>query len=499
MSTLSLASVLAESARRHPDSIALVEGEVRLDYRTVWEQARAAAASLAARGVTPGTPVALLAPNGIDFVRAYYGILAVGGVVVPIPTLLQPREIQHLLQDSGAALLLHASALETTAVEAVDGLSASRLSIADIGGDQPPVATFATRRPDDTAVIFYTSGTTGRPKGALLTHLNLVLNATVNVFDANPFDRSDVVLGCLPMFHTFGQTVALNSTFRVGATLVLQPRFDAATAVELMIAEEVTMFLGVPTMYVQLVAAAAERSQSPRSLRTCISGGAPLPVTVLEAFEQAFGCPVYEGYGLSETSPTASVNQPWFGTRAGTVGHPIWGVDVEIADESVQDEIILLPTGERGEIVIRGHNIFAGYLNNPEASAAVLVDGWFRSGDIGIKDADGFVAIVDRTKDLILRGGYNVYPREVEDVLVHHPDIDQVAVIGLPDDEKGEEVCAVVVPAAGRVVVEADVVSWARERLGAHKYPRRIEVVEQLPLGPSHKVLKRELRAQLSG
>jgi long-chain acyl-CoA synthetase len=309
--------------------------------------------------------------------------------------------------------------------------------------------------------------------------------------------REDIVMGCLPLFHTFGQSVSMNSTFRLGATLLLQPRFDAAGAIELMHREGATLFFGVPTMYVQLLEAASTARDLPR-LRDCVSGGASLPVAVLEQFEKVFDTTVFEGYGLSETSPTATVNQPWFGSRAGTVGHPIWGVEVEIAAEAVDDRIELVANGELGEIVVRGHNVFAGYLDDPEATAEAVVDGWFRTGDIGRKDAEGFVWIVDRKKDLIIRGGFNVYPREVEEVLMRYPGVVQVAVVGVPDHEKGEEVCAVVVPTSPDAVDADALVDWAREQLGRHKYPRRVEIIDALPLGPTRKVLKRELRAQLS-
>jgi long-chain acyl-CoA synthetase len=495
MTTLSLASVLGEAARRTPHKTALVQGETRLDYATVWEDARRCAARLAAEGLVPGTRVALLAPNVVDFVRCYYGILAAGCVVVPVPTLLNSEEASYILEHSGArALLQHASFAEVgTPAAARAGIEV--YDVAGFGDGVEPVPAHVSRQAEDPAVVFYTSGTTGRPKGAVLTHLNLVMNATANAFDANPFLRDDVVMGCLPLFHTFGQSVSMNSTFRVGATLLLQPRFEPREALEMMVRERATLFFGVPTMYVQLLEAAPSADRLPE-LRDCISGGASLPVAVLERFEKTFATTVFEGYGLSETSPTATVNQPWFGTRAGTVGHPIWGVEVEIADETVEGRIDLLPAETLGEIVIRGHNVFAGYLDDPEATAATVVDGWFRTGDIGRKDAEGFISIVDRKKDLIIRGGFNVYPREVEEVLMRHPAVAQVAVIGVPDDRMGEEVCAVVV-ADGPLEAE-DLVTWSREQLGRHKYPRRVEVIEALPLGPSHKVLKRELRVRFS-
>jgi long-chain acyl-CoA synthetase len=497
MTALSLATVLAEPARRTPDKLALVEGDLRLAYAELWHDARRHAAALVARGVRPGSRVGLLAPNVADFVRGYYGILAAGGVVVPVPTLLNADEAAYILEHSGAQMLLHSAWFAETGATAAAAAGIGAWPLEDLAGDAEPLATHVLREAEDPAVIFYTSGTTGRPKGAVLTHLNLVMNASVNAFDANPFLREDVVMGCLPLFHTFGQSVSMNSTFRVGATLVLQPRFDAAAAIDLMNQEGATLFFGVPTMFVQLLEAASGAARLPR-LRDCISGGASLPVAVLEQFEKIYETTVFEGYGLSETSPTATVNQPWFGTRAGTVGHAVWGVDVEIADEAVEDRIELLGTGELGEIVVRGHNVFAGYLDDPAATAQAVVDGWFRTGDIGCKDDEGFVSIVDRKKDLIIRGGFNVYPREVEEVLIRHPGVGQVAVIGVPDPEKGEEVCAVVVPTAEGTVDPSAIVEWAREQLGRHKYPRRVEVVDALPLGPTHKILKRELRTQFA-
>ncbi len=500
MTTLSLAAVLAEPARRTPDQVALVQGDLRVTYAELWRQARQHAAALQDNGVRPGDRVALLAPNVVDFVRAYYGIVAAGGVVVPVPTLLNATEAAYILQHSGAGSVLYDASFAGVATAAAETAKIPAWDIAALGAeDREPVRSYAPREAEDVAVVFYTSGTTGRPKGALLTHLNLVLNSTVNAFDGNPLLRDDVVMGCLPLFHTFGQTVSMNSTFRVGATLLLQPRFDPDEAIEMMHREHATLFFGVPTMYVQLLEAAPRAAVLPQ-LRDCVSGGASLPVVVLERFEKTFGTTVYEGYGLSETSPTASVNQPWFGTRAGTVGHPVWGVEVEVADETVGDTIDLLPRGRLGEIVIRGHNVFAGYLDDPEATAEAVVDGWFRTGDLGRIDEDGFISIVDRTKDLIIRGGFNVYPREVEEVLSRHPGVAQVAVIGVPDPVMGEEVCAVVVAADGEGAVSADeLVAWSREQLGGHKYPRRVEILDALPMGPSHKILKRELRSRFAG
>ncbi|HEX3787145.1 MAG TPA: long-chain fatty acid--CoA ligase [Pseudonocardiaceae bacterium] len=495
MTQLSLATVLAESARRTPDKLAVVEGESRIDYGQLWADARRCGAALAANGITAGSRVALIAPNVVDFILAYYGILAVGGVVVPIPTLLNADEAAYLIGNSSAELVLHDVSFAELATKAAAEAGIRALDIARFADGVEPLPTYVTRQAEDPAVIFYTSGTTGLPKGAVLTHLNLVLNATVNAFDANDIHRDDVVMGSLPLFHTFGQSVSMNATFRTGATLLLQPRFHPLEAIDIMTREHATLFFGVPTMFVKMLEFAPQAGELPR-LRDCVSGGASLPGAVLERFQQVFDTTIYEGYGLSETSPTATVNQNAFGTKAGTVGHPVWGVEVEVAEENVEDRIELLPAGRLGEIVIRGHNVFAGYLDNPQATAEALVDGWFRTGDIGRKDEQGFISIVDRKKDLIIRGGFNVYPREVEEVLMRHPGVAEVAVIGVPDDETGEEVCAVVVPTDPGTFDAAELISWSREHLGRHKYPRRVEVIGELPVGPSHKVLKRELRDQ---
>ncbi|MCP2327761.1 long-chain acyl-CoA synthetase [Hamadaea flava] len=508
MTSLSLASVLAEASRRYPDKVAVVDGPHRVTYSQLWREALTYAAALRDLGIGPDKTVAVAVPNTVDFPRAYYGVLAAGAVVVPVHLLLNAQEIAYVLRDSGADLLICHTALLGVAAEAAWAAGVPVVTVGSPSANQDaprrleelatePLPTFVSRQAEDVAVVFYTSGTTGSPKGALLTHLNLVMNATVNVFDANDARPTDVVLGCLPLFHTYGQTVGMNGTFRLGATLVLLARFSGAAAIDLMLAEDVTVFHGVPTMYIGLLEAAAGRERLPE-LRITVSGGASLPVAVLEKFTEVFQTTIYEGYGLSETSPTATTNQPHFGTRPGTIGHPIWGVEVEIARAEVDERIELLPTGELGEIVIRGHNVFAGYLGKPEETERAVVDGWLRSGDLGTKDEEGFIRVVDRKKDLIIRGGFNVYPREVEEVLARHPAVAQVAVVGVPDDALGEEVVAVVVAAPDVAVTEEDLLAWSREQLGKHKYPRRVRLASELPMGPSLKVLKREIRRQLT-
>ncbi len=494
--SLSLAAILAEAAQRHSARTAVVSGTERILYRDLWEQARRYAAVLADEGIGPGDRVALLMPNVPDFPRAYFAILALGAVVVPVHALLTAEEVAYVLRDSGAKALICAGVLLAAGTAACEQTGVLCLTTDDLAIGIEPVAGYLPRAAGDDAVILYTSGTTGAPKGAILTHGNVLWNVQVIAHDLMRATADDVFLGALPLFHCFGQVVVMNVGLLVGGCIVLVARFDGDSALELMEKERVTILAGVPTMHIALIAA-AEKHTRPLALRLVKSGGAPLPIAVLERFESMFGVGICEGYGLSETSPVASFNQPCFGRKAGTVGCGIWGVELQIARANVDDRVELLPAGELGEIVIRGHNVFKGYLNKPEATRAAIVDGWFRTGDLGTRDADGFITIVDRKKDLIIRGGFNVYPREVEEVLIRHPDVDQVAVIGIPHETHGEEVVAVVVARGNDFDGEA-IVAWSQQYLGKHKYPRRVVRVDSLPLGPSGKVLKRELRVQFS-
>ncbi|MET8743949.1 long-chain fatty acid--CoA ligase [Streptomyces sp. NPDC004728] len=492
---LSVAIVLRESARKHPERVAVVDSGTRITYRELWDGTLRCAGALRASGVRPGDRVAVLLPNSADFLYAYFGALAAGATVVPVHGLLVAEEVAYVLRHSGSVVLIGGGPMWPVAEEGARAAGVRAVHGVPEGGD--PLTAAEPAAPEDTAVILYTSGTTGRPKGALLTHLNIVLNASVIAHDLLRLDVDDVVLGCLPLFHSYGQTCAMNATLRAGATLVLMPRFSGAGALELLAAEGVSVFMGVPTMYHALVEAAAQDDATHRpTLRAAVSGGAALPVAVLERFEETFATQVLEGYGLTETSPVATFNQPEIGRRPGTVGHPVWGVEIGVADAAVEEAVVLLADGEVGEVVVRGHNVFAGYLDDPAATARAVVDGWFRTGDLGVRDEDGFLSIVDRKKDLVIRGGFNIYPREVEEVLVRHPAVSEVAVIGVPDEARGEEICAVVVLRAGaEAVTEQELITWSRERLGRHKYPRLVRFTGSLPLGPTGKVLKRALTA----
>jgi long-chain acyl-CoA synthetase len=508
--SLTLASILAESAVRHADRPAVVLGDLRLTYAQLWGHALQYAAVLREKGVGPGDKVAMLLPNTPHFPLTYFGTLALGAVAVPVHALLKAEEISYVLEDSGAKVLVCAAPLLGEGVKGAELAGIPVLAVMD-GGDATleridaaalsatPIETLVAREPDHTAVILYTSGTTGTPKGAEITHLNVTMNVLASATYSFDITKEDVVLGCLPLFHTFGQTCCMNTAFFVGASVVMLPRFDGAAALELLAKESCTIFMGVPTMYVGLLEAAKTSEHRPK-LKSALSGGAALPVPVLEKFHSVFGTEVLEGYGLTETSPVATFNQVGFPPKPGTVGKAIWGVEVEVARAEVEDTIELLATGELGEIVVRGHNVFKGYLNKPDATKAAIVDGWFRTGDLGTKDADGYVSIVDRKKDMVIRGGYNIYPREVEEALLRHPAVGQVAVIGLPDPQYGEEVCAVVVkdPAGGEIT-EQELSAWSKTKLAAYKYPRRVIFTDAFPLGPSGKVLKRELVEQYKG
>jgi long-chain acyl-CoA synthetase len=339
--------------------------------------------------------------------------------------------------------------------------------------------------PDDTAVILYTSGTTGRPKGAELTHANLVRNADAAV-EIYGYSADDVVLAALPLYHSYGQTCTLNGPFAVGAHVVLARRFDAARVAGLIAEQGVTVLLGVPTMFSDL----AHVDVSPAafaSLRMASSGGAPLPPQVLERFEARAETPLYETYGLSETSPIASFNALRGPRRPGSVGWPIAGTEMKI----VGDE-------EVGEIAIRGHNIMKGYWANPDATReAIDADGWFHSGDLGAMDADGCFRVVGRIKDLIIRGGHNVYPREIEDLLHRHPAVRAAAVVGVPDDRLGEEIGAAIVLEPQAAATPSELRDWVRRRVAPQKYPRHIWIVDALPTGPTGKILKRAISAPI--
>ncbi|WP_375401611.1 AMP-binding protein [uncultured Amnibacterium sp.] len=515
--TISVASLLADSARRWPDSTALIWAggtgpDARVSYADLWRQTRAVAGVLRSRGVGRGDRVAIMVPNVPDFARAYYAVLALGAVAVPIHLLFKREEIEHVLRDSGASQLIVAApslgealpAAGAVGVPAIsvlvpdeqrDAVPVPRMVDLTAAGDAAPIERIEPMNPLEPATVLYTSGTTGTPKGAVNSHFALVEQVNVALIDLFDLAHDDVVFGGLPLFHTFGQTCVLNTTFRRGGTIVLLPRFEPAAALAAMVEHGATVFTAVPTMYVGLMAAARAGAALP-ALHYGVSGGAPLPLALLEAFQATFDATVYEGYGLTETSPIVSFNRVGEPIHPGTVGRPIWGVEVVIADANVDDRIQPLAVGQLGEICVRGHDLFMGYLGNPSATAQAVVEGWFRTGDLGTIDDDDLVTIVDRKKDMIVRNGYNVYPTEVEGVLVRHPAVLTAAVYGVPHDVHGQEIEAAVVLVDGETATPDELIAFVGERIAAYKYPRVVHLVDSFPLGPSGKVLKRVLSAE---
>lgn len=515
---LNLSSFFETVAREYPGKSAVVLGETRLNYARLNATANRVAHALVEWGIGPGDKVALSCPNLPFFPMLYFGILKAGAVVVPLNVLLKKDEIAYHLRDSqAAAYFCFEGTPELAMVE--EGYAAFQtvpecrsFCVLPAGGEgpssidgavsltelcQPHPVVFETVQTSgaDTAVILYTSGTTGRPKGAELTHENLVMNTLVSR-DILHGRTDDVHLVCLPLFHSFGQVVQMNVALASGATLVLLPRFDPNGALALMAREKVTVFCGVPTMYWAILNQSnLDEHDLPAiaaGLRVCCSGGASLPVELLHAFEKMFHVPILEGYGLSETSPVATFSKMEKPREPGSVGMPITGVRVRVVDENDRE----VPPGERGEIAIAGHNVMKGYYRKPEATAAAIRNGWFHTGDIGKMDEEGYFYIVDRLKDMIIRGGFNVYPRELEEVLLEHPHISLAAVVGIPDAEHGEEIKAFVVAKPGSSLVPQEVVEWARQRMAAYKYPRLVEVREALPMNATGKILKRALRVE---
>ncbi len=490
-----LATILTRTASEHPEQIAMKLDDVEVSYALLNEGSARVAGLLAAKGVGPGDRVGLMLPNVPYFALCYYGALRLGAIVVPMNVLLKGREVGYHLRDSGAKALFawhdFGEAARTGAGEAgteVVLVAPGEFEQQVVAAE--PIHEVAERDGGDTAVILYTSGTTGPPKGAELTHDNLRRNADIarGLFDIGP---GDVVLGALPLFHSFGQTCALNACVAGGALLTLLPRFDATKALEILQRDAVTVFEGVPTIYAALLNHPERERYDVSALKVCASGGAALPVEVLRGFDEAFGCKVLEGYGLSETSPVASFNHPDRERKPGSIGTPIEGVEMKVVDDDDHD----LPPGEVGEIVIRGHNVMKGYWQRPDATAEVMRGGWFHTGDMARVDEDGYFFIVDRKKDLIIRGGYNVYPREVEEVLYEHPAVREAAVVGIPHPQLGEEVGAAVALKEGAQVTAEQLREYVREQVAAYKYPREIWFVDELPKGPTGKILKREITA----
>ena len=488
-----LARILTDTAEKHGDRTAVKLDDTELSYAAMNGATTHVAGLVKQKGIEPGDRVGLMMPNVPYFPVIYYGILRAGGVVVPMNVLLKGREVQFYLEDPEAKLLFawgdFGEAAETGAQESgAEVVLVKPGEFEKLVGETDPDQEVAERSADDTAVILYTSGTTGKPKGAELTHANLRKNADVASRLAE-CTHEDVTLGALPLFHSFGQTCTMNAGVSVGSSVTMIPRFDPDKALEIIERDEVTIFQGVPTMYNAMLHADSADDRNVSSLRLCMSGGSAMPGELMRAFEEKFGCKILEGYGLSETSPVASFNHPDRERKAGSIGTPIEGVEMKVVDDDGNE----VDQGEVGEIVIKGHNIMKGYWNRDDATEESIKDGWFHSGDMGKVDDDGYFFIVDRKKELIIRGGYNVYPREVEEVLYEHPAIQEAAVVGMPDEAMGEEVGAAVVLKKGESLDEDELKAYVKEQVANYKYPRKIWFLDELPKGPTGKILKREI------
>lgn len=523
--TLNLASIIEHHARIAPGKEAIVWNEMRFTYAQLNGLANRVANAIAKMGIGRGDKVALVCPNLPFFPIVYYGAMKTGAAVVPLSVLFKAREYAYHLADSDAKAVFvfegtpelplaetvkeafdQVETCETMVVMTINPLAPCAFencqSLTAITKDQPETFETFPTAPDDTCVILYTSGTTGQPKGAELSHLNLMTNVTttygihIQVLDFTD-GKQKTCLITLPLFHTTGQTCQMNTHLYAGNRVVLLPRFEPQTTLEAMEKERVNFWTGVPTMYWSLLRYAEETdfdtATVAENMKVVTSGGAPMPVEVLKAFEAKFNVRILEGYGLSETSPLATFNQFEKPSKPGTVGYPIFGVEVKCVDEN---DVEVAP-GERGEIVIRGSNVMKGYYKRPEATAEAFRNGWFHTGDIGAFDADGYLAVVDRKKDMILRGGYNVYPRELEEVIMTHEAVSLVAVVGVPDEKMGEEVKAYIVKRPDFELTEDDFIGWCRTQLANYKYPRYVEFRSELPVGGTGKILKRALREEL--
>lgn len=504
---LNLAHIVEKTAAEHSGRPAVILHEHRLTYGELLAAIHRTANVLRAKGIQRGDKVAMMLPNTPHFPIVYYAILHVGATVVPVNVLLTAPEIAYYLEDSEAKVFfawkgfykeasLGFQRVETChsflVVSTSDDLVAPQvgelfLSLMMQAETECPLE---CTMPDDTAVILYTSGTTGRPKGAELSHFNVFFNAHFCRTDLFKMSPDDVAVGVLPLFHSFGQVCVMNAALMAGSCLTLLPRFETEKLMEVIARDKVTILAAVPTMYFFMLNHPDWQTYDFSSLRMACSGGAALPVDVLNRWEDRYKVKVLEGYGLSETSPVASFNIIERPQKPGSIGLPIWGVDMAV----MRDDRTFADVGEVGEIVIRGHNIMKGYLNRPEATAEAIVDGWFHSGDMGRMDDEGYFFIVDRKKDLIIRGGMNIYPREIEEVLYGHPAILEAAVVGVPDVARGEEVKAYVSLREGAEATVAQLTEYCADHMAKYKIPKEFEILGELPKGPTGKILKRELR-----
>lgn len=529
---IALGDLFVQAAARYGDRPALSFGGRLWTYRALCDDAKAFAAALGDAGVAYGDRVAVMLPNCPAFVIAYYGTLLAGGTVALFNPMSVEREVAELLADAEpkvvvtlASLLPRVAASQPSqpkfAVLVQDGQTADGAGASDLdaahssGSPEAPFGTIefnmflhrgqtrtfepvAIQPTSDVATLQYTGGTTGKPKAAMLTHFNLVANVMQSATFYQDLYRpgEDVCLAVLPLFHAFGMTLCMNVSLYLGAKLVLLPKFEPQLVIRALREERPTIFPGVPTMYTALLHMPDISAEDLGSIRMCISGGGPMPVEVMRAFEAKAGCTVLEGYGLSETSPITHCNPPFAPRKEGTVGIAFPSTVCRLVSlDGSTDEVA---PGGVGELAVKGPQVMKGYWRAPEATREVLHDGWFRTGDVARIDEDGYVSILDRKKDLIIASGYNVYPREIEDVLYGHPLIQEALVVGVPDAYRGETVKACIVLKAGARLTDLELIDYCRSRLAPYKVPRIVEFRMELPKSAIGKLLRRALREEES-
>lgn len=530
---ITLPAFFDRTAERYPDRVATVFHDSRTRYGALKRQIDSFAAGLQTAGIGPGDRVAVMLPNVPQFVVAFFGVLRAGAIVVPTNPLYTTHELEHQLRDSGAAAIVTLDRFFGAVQAALPATQVRTVVVTGIGAALPrhlqplfrvkqwregvpgvraggvvrrfdellratPMERPASGMPDEVAVLQYTGGTTGTSKGAMLSHRNLLTNALqAHAWQEGNDDVRSVpdprILCVAPFFHVYGLTIGMNLAVASGAAMLLVPRFDAAEILRVAKKYRPQFFPGVPTMYFALASRPEASREHFGSLRVCISGAAPLAPQVQERFESASGVHIVEGYGLTEASPVTHCNPVGTGGRTGTIGVPFPDTDALVTDPVTWEP---LPAGEIGELTVRGPQIMKGYWNRPDETAAVLRDGWLHTGDMAVAEPDGFFRVVERKKDVIIASGYNVYPREVEEVILEHPAVNEVAVVGVPNDYRGETVKAVVVLKAGMTATAEDIVALCRLELAPYKVPRIVEFREDLPRTLIGKVLRRALREE---
>jgi long-chain acyl-CoA synthetase len=498
--TTHVTDYLLDAAAEVPDGVALEFMGQPTTFGKLGEGARKLANGLTAQGIKPGESVGLMLPNIPHFPEALYGTWLNGSVVVPISVLSTGPELRYVLEDSAIRAIFVFEMFLPAVDAAIAGL-ASPPKVFVVGNPGPhipysaliegqaPVAAQrkAAEGSDPHLLTIYTSGTTGKPKGAVISNANVIAQMEMadDLFPAQPDDR---VLCVLPLFHVFAMNGVLNANITNRTTTVLHPKFDVTAALNSLQNDRITAFSGVPTMYFYLLKMAGPDTRFPH-LRMCVSGGAAMPVDVLRSFEDRFQVPIYEGYGLTETTVSVCCNREG-AKKVGSVGKPFPRVAVKITDDAGKE----VAPKALGEVLIKGPNVMQRYLNRPEATSEAVVDGWLHTGDIGYLDEEGFLFIVDRKKDMIIKAGYNIYPREIEEVLYQMPQIAEAAVVGIQDEAKGEQVRAVISVRPGAELSETTVQEFLSQNLAKYKLPAEYVFVAELPKGPTGKILKRELR-----